>query len=362
MWCTYPHFFLLLCCEYTQKNEQINFEIKTTPQIAYRGAFALKDFNAGDEIAAVPATSLIALENNDGFPSEHAYALAVRMATNLKFTGEFSPYFLTLPHPNETLTSETFTDELVAGLQSPELELLINRERGVMAAVYLGRYTRSDGFTYEPLSKAMGEEDAFPLPLFAHLTSLVSSREFSFHNPDGTKASDRLAPGIDMINNNPYRENCQQFDDGHYLYIRATTPIQAGDELFLPYLPGLEHRNDMSLSAYGFVRQSHNQTRPLLPATDLVTYDRQDPYKTTPASDVGVFYGKGGSHNTEKELERLQSLLRKANTTLEEDELELGAGSFADWKEEMVVKFRVERKKAVHLAMRAIKNELGIVD
>ena len=134
-------------------------------------------------------------------------------------------------------------------------------------------------------------------------------------------------------------------------------PISAGEELFLPYLPGLDHRNDVSLTGYGFVRKLE---RPLLPATDLPTFDPEHPYQESPLSDYGAFYGPGGSHNSEEELERLRGLLGATPTTLEEDEELLESGDLKDWKEKVVVEFRVQRKLALKLSITTILEVLGL--
>ena len=140
------------------------------------------------------------------------------------------------------------------------------------------------------------------------------------------------------------------------MYIRAIRPIFKGDELLLPYLPGLDHRNDVSLTGYGFIRKLE---RPILPGTDLPIFDPENPYEPTPQSD-STFYGPQGSHNTIEEVNRLQGLLSAAGTTLEEDKALLKSGKLKrdEWKMKAVVEFRVERKKAIQLAIEAINKEL----
>jgi hypothetical protein len=141
------------------------------------------------------------------------------------------------------------------------------------------------------------------------------------------------------------------------LVIRARAPIKKGEELFLAYLPGLDHRNDVSLTGYGFIRSLE---RPLLPASDLPTFNTERPYEETPPTD-DVFYGPEGSYNTEEELERLKTLLAECPTTLAEDEALLngekidGAINLSDYKSRVIVEFRAERKKALILAIEAIE-------
>ena len=187
----------------------------------------MQDYAIGDEVAAIPATACIKLENNGGFAAEHAHELAQRMAHNVTFLAEFSPYFSSLPMPHQLLTSETFSNELVDALQSKELQNMVNRERAVMAAVYLGRYKSSEeaGNPYAPLPELLGRNETFDLLLYSHLTSLISSREFSFHNEDGTRAADHLVPVADMLNNDPDMLNVRQFSELGCLVLYFTTNI-----------------------------------------------------------------------------------------------------------------------------------------
>jgi hypothetical protein len=286
------------------------------------------------------------------------------MATNPTFMARFAPYFSTLPKPNETLTSELFTDKMMSELQSEKLKDIVERERAIMAGVYFGKFTNQDtNKTYEPIPKVLGSKEAFPVVLFAYLTAMISTREFTFHNEDGSKGADRMVAVVDMFNNDNDKTNAQQYTDGSSMVVRATSSITKGDELFLPYLPGLDHRNDVSLTGYGFIRKLD---RPLLPASDLPTFDPEQPYSETRLTDE-VFYGPFGSYNTEEELERLKKLLAECPTTLAEDEALLLSGEsndeeidLNDYRYRVIVEFRVERKKALTLAIEAIEQELAL--
>ena len=195
-------------------SSQIGFEVLTSPG-GERGGYASENYAIGDVVAAIPASACIALENNGGFPAEHAYELTLRMARNASFVAEYAPYFSALPYPNQTLTSEVFSEALIEALQSPELKKIVKRERAVMAAVYAGKYvSQDDGLPrYFPLPEMLESEDPFHFMFFAHLTGLISSREFSFANEDGSQAADRLVPVADMLNNNPDKTNVQQFSE-----------------------------------------------------------------------------------------------------------------------------------------------------
>jgi len=186
-----------------------------------------------------------------------------------------------------------------------------------------------------------------------HVPLQVSSREFGFHAANGTH-TDYLVPVADMCNNDGERYNVQQSNDGTKFYITAVQPIAAGQELLLPYLPGLDHRNDITLAGYGFVLK---RDVPILPATDLPTFDPEAPYAPTPATDA-EYYGPLGSFNTEEELRRLGGLLEAAGTSEDDDVRLLESENVTDWREGVVLEYRVQRKKAIRLAMAAIRKEL----
>lgn len=136
--------------------------------------------------------------------------------------------------------------------------------------------------------------------------------------------------------------------------LRALRPIKKGEEVRFNYQPGVNHRPDMSLLVYGFFQK--RKGNPLLCAVDLPTFTMAEQYAPTPESD-DAFYGPEGRFNTEKELKRLQGLLSSTPTTLKQDEVLL-KGKFTDWRDKLLVEFRVERKKALAEAIKKIKKEL----
>ena len=97
-------------------------------------------------------------------------------------------------------------------------------------------------------------------------------------------------------------------------------------------------------------------------AVDLPNYDPDSPFNET--KDDKWFHGPGGKYNTKAEVARLKALLEEAEeeTTMEEDEKLLKSGDaekvFRDWKEEMMVKFRLGRKKALKRAIADVQMEL----
>lgn len=333
---------------------QIGFDIRAPTQ-QERGAFASKNYNAGDIIASFPIEACIALgESQKGhgvFPAENAHGLAIQITTNKTFLLEHLPYFSTLPPANLTLTSELFTEELEESLQSPQLAKLINRERAITDAIYYGMYVNEDNPTkdFDAIPDLLGSSEAMHPYAFRYISSIINSRHFSVSDQhDNIRYF--LMPVADMINCDASSTNVQHMNNGTDLLIMATKPIRAGEELFNSYMPGLDHRNDMTLAGYGFVRKLEV---PLLPATDLPTYDPEHPYNPTPADD-SEFYGPNGKYNTVDEYERLGTLLAETQTTEGEDQSILDSGTLSEWQEEVVVTFRMERKKAIRMAMKAI--------
>jgi len=140
------------------------------------------------------------------------------------------------------------------------------------------------------------------------------------------------------------------------MYLRAWRPIKAGEEVRMDYQPGIVHRNDHSLLAYGFIQKRKN---PMLPSVDLPSFTMDEPFAFTPDND-GVFYGLGGSHTTPEELQRLKDLLNGTGSSLEEDiELLKGMSVLNDIREKLVVEFRIERKRAILRAIESIQRELS---
>ena len=91
-------------------------------------------------------------------------------------------------------------------------------------------------------------------------------------------------------------------------------------------------------------------------AVDLPTFSMAEQYAPTPESD-DLYYGPKGKFNTDVELRRLERLLSSAPTTLKQDE-KLLKGKFTDWRDQMLIEFRVERKRALVAAIKKVKKEL----
>jgi hypothetical protein len=122
------------------------------------------------------------------------------------------------------------------------------------------------------------------------------------------------------------------------------------------YQPGVIHRPDTSLHIYGFVAPADP---PLLPATDLPTFNNAAPWAVSAPTDDG-FHGPNGTHLTEAERARLRALIDAAPTTLAEDAALLAGGELdGDAKMRTVVEFRVARKRALARALGRVEAALA---
>jgi hypothetical protein len=337
---------------------QLGFEIRKSDDGA-RGGFALRSFQPGDVVAKVPVAAMIRFSaQGSTFPAEHAHELALNYVANRTFLGSYLPYLASLPSPGQVLSAETFPKTLIHEVQSPELETIILRERSIARAVYLGRFVdpQDPDHQLEPIPLALAQHGGMgkmPPHAFDHLVSVVSTRQLALADAEGVVKEKALVPVIDMLNTEAQKTNVHHVLEKGALVLRATTRIASGDELYLSYLPGLDHRPDMTL-LHGYLGKVDS---PILAATDLPTYDPAKPYSKTLPTDE-TYYGPGGKYNSLDEFNRLISLLANAPTSLEEDEALLSADAFDTWQQRLVVKFRVERKRALAWAIEAIRHEL----
>jgi hypothetical protein len=157
-------------------------------------------------------------------------------------------------------------------------------------------------------------------------------------------------------------ENAYQTVFNRAVQLRAKRPIKKGEEIKFNYHPGVVHRPDMSLLAYGFFQKTRKTSAaliaPLLCSVDLPTFSPEKPYEPTPDND-DAFYGPEGSYNTVEEYQRLKKLLEEAPTTLQEDELARQVSLKALSQLEMLlIDFRIERKRGLIAAMEKIGKQL----
>jgi hypothetical protein len=203
----------------------------------------------------------------------------------------------------------------------------------------------------------MLRSDEMTLETFGHLAALVRSRDFIVHTRDRGDVT-YLLPIMDMINHE-YGDRANvgmPKNNGTHMTQRALRAIAKGEEMTWNYNPNTCHRNDIVMITYGFVL---DQEPPLLPSYDIPDFEQRKAEGKYPESDE-EYYGPGGNYNTVDERMRLNNLLNAMPTTVEEDEVLLKSGTLANWKEEMLVRYRMARKRALRRAIGLIEKELGI--
>lgn len=210
----------------------------------------------------------------------------------------------------------------------------------------------------------------------------MGSRDFAVQVRPGEERSRYfLVPVADLINHDD-NPNAERSDNGTHLLEKAMRNIPKGTEITNAYQTNVIHRNDLSLLIYGFI-----QNKPLMCATDLPKYTSADPYSAT-AVDDSLFYGRDGRFNTKAEYQRLAALLYEIPSSDDIDRALLWSRSFwgwpiyklrcssrvegwlgvdcpaplpkFTWKEEMLLKFRIHRRKMIKTAMKKIKRQLDM--
>jgi hypothetical protein len=328
---------------------QVKFTIKRACGTCPRGAIATEYIPERYSAIVVPVEMGIRLPPMEphGFASEYAHAMLQRIMRDPSFNETHGKFWATQPKPEDVLSPEMFTDDLLSMIHSPRVEYLIRYQRDFGRNVYYGNVT---GKRYEPV------HEMFPwvrFSQFAHLAAIIGTRDFAIHNETTDQAAYWLFPIADMFNHAD-EPNIARVENATHVAFYALRNITAGEELTYRYQPIIE-RNDMALFLYGFVQMRNSE---VMCATDLPDYNGANPYKTP--EDDDWYYGPEGRYNTFDELTRLESGLDYAEhlSTIEADEELLKGGKLKDWKEASVVAFRLGRKKALKKSIAAVKGEL----
>jgi hypothetical protein len=149
--------------------------------------------------------------------------------------------------------------------------------------IYYGNFSY---FDRPSLPDVMGD-NVISLDTFRYISCLVCSREFNVRPGNDDRDGDYLLPIADLANHDE-DPNARRHEKGDFVYMTATRPIKKGEEITNSYQEAILHRNDMSLTLYGFVTKSDP---PVLCALDLPTYNASEAFSSTPEND-SVFYGK----------------------------------------------------------------------
>ncbi|GAB4820914.1 hypothetical protein N2152v2_007960 [Parachlorella kessleri] len=232
------------------------------------------------------------LELGSGTSAEQAYRLLEELTLNSTLREGFKFFLKVLPGQGEVLLPEVYSDEEIRLLQTPRL---------------------------------------------------VSSRKFLL-------GSERLVPAIDMLNHRGDPNTEYDEVDGSVV-LKATKAVAAGEELLIDYKPGVLHRPDASLFLYGFVQDHEHR---LLCAMDLPTYLPFNPWRRTHLEDPTVSSATP-SWAEKYEYKRLASLLASMPTTEEQDLALLEGGSLDSWRQRLLVRFRLQRKRGLRLALQRME-------
>ncbi|KAH7617856.1 hypothetical protein Ndes2526B_g06746 [Nannochloris sp. 'desiccata'] len=344
-----------------EKGGVVKYEVGRECPTCLRGAIAVEDISKEQLIISVPLSLGILLPRiqRRAFASEYAHGLILKFKTDPAFNKTHSLFWSTQPKPEEILSADVFPDHLIEKLQTPELERLITSQRQVAINVYYGKTRWAE---YTPIPELLTDENAISLPEFLYLSSIVGTRDFALTDESVDDDVDStpfwLLPVADMVNHAD-TANARRSDNGTHVLMHASRNIRKGEAVTNDYQTNVLDRNDMSLHIYGFIQEVNSER---LLAVDLPNYDPDSPFNET--KDDKWFHGPRGKYNTRAEVARLKALLEEAeeHTTLEEDEklVRVGAAErvFEDWKEEMVVKFRLGRKRALKKAIATVEVEL----
>jgi hypothetical protein len=328
-----------------------------------RGLIATRDFKPASLILRIPEAALIKFPHieHSAFAAEYALDFVHQMYTNSSFNATYAPYLATLPSADELFTPEMWQEDHVAMLQTPALETLAEYARRSTVEIFYGNFSEQP---YSSVSELLGGKNT-DLKTFQWASAVIASRYLAAPLDEDNEIATRiLAPLLDFANHadeahGSNEENAYQTAFKGVVQLRAKRPIKKGEEIRFNYQSGVIHRPDMSLLSYGFfVSFGASDKAPLQCSVDLPTFSLDRPYEPTPESD-DAFYGPKGQYNTEEEYQRLNTLLKKAPTTVEEDQLALKARSKALSKiEKLLLEFRIERKRSLIGAMGKIKREL----
>jgi len=282
------------------------------------------------------------------------------------FNATHGTYWASMPGDDEVLAPELLTDAQLASLQTPELAKLLRTQREVAKNVYYGNLSWNED---PPLRDVLGS--ATPsLSEFLRIAALIGTRDFGFSavpgqegdsseaGTAGSRSSSYLIPIADMVNHR-IDANAERHDNGTHLLMFALRSIHVGEGVTNNYQIHVIHRPDMAFYVYGFVDTKVEEDGSLLCAVDLPTYSPENAFGPTKDTDSS-FYGPEGMFNTRPELARLRAMLEEMETTEEEDVALLENGGLTSWQDEVVVKFRLARKRALRRAVEAVKAQLQL--
>lgn len=315
-----------------------------------RGAFAGRSFKEGEIVMSIPEAWSISVScPQDDICSGLAEQLWL---TNPDLKVKFKPFFESLPGPDEVLSCEMFNDTMLDELQSPQLARSVKYYNNVHDQVYY------DSIIQE-IKDTTGLEPPHSYSDFLYLSSILTTRTFSFHN-----TGNRLIPVGDFLNmagrgsENDHNMIYPSFNpDNQNFEFFAFRDIEAWEELqFDTYGPHTE-KADFALLIYGYIDEALLEIEePEVCGSDLPSFDEEriwegaDEYDAAREAELSLEQKIESIHHFSarlKEAEMQESL---------QDGLNLLAGS-SGWRRE-VIKFRIVRKRALAAAIKRLKKSV----
>lgn len=242
---------------------------------------ALQDLEEEEELFAIPRP-LVLTASTSSIPStvlgglEEAGSWPPLIVTIIYeylrgYASPWYPYFQVLPSNFDTLMF--WTDTELQELQASAVVRKIGKagaEASWKETIIPAMLKHSDLF---PINGPDDASKTAKLIQLAHMAgSLIMAYAFDIdRDDDGSKASDGddefeeddedeplkgMVPFADMLNADADRNNARLFQEGEYLIMKATKPIQAGQEIFNDYGP--LPRSDL-LRMYGYVTSNYAQ-------------------------------------------------------------------------------------------------------
>ncbi|BDA45093.1 hypothetical protein COCOBI_06-5730 [Coccomyxa sp. Obi] len=263
------------------------------------------------------------------------------------------PYAASLPDKSQMYNRHMFAPAHLPLLQDARLAASVRAVLRSVDEVYNGAQSVEPSNRYTSLAHLPGSADVTRDDL-AYFAALMDSYSFNFPNDGDDILRVQLVPLLDLINHGDEPNIALSRDQESSSYVAtALRPIRRGEEVVYQYSWILE-RNDKALLQYFFVQE---RDPPLLCLLDLPEHGSF--WDSTGPLRDDELYGPGGPLCTEEEVERLNSILVSFPTTEDEDAALLDSGELTDWRERIIVKFRMLRKRALRLTIQGVQLALA---
>ncbi|CAL8469162.1 g8703 [Coccomyxa elongata] len=334
---------------------QVGLEVVTVNEDGLRGTVAARDVEEGEILAAVPYNcSFELLPGKWGLTGpELAIHLLRRRFEDPTWWSHMQPYAASLPDKSQMYNRHMLLPAHLSLLQDARLEASVRAVLQNVDDVYTGADSVESSNRYTSLAHLPGSATVTRDGL-AYLAALMDSYSFNFPNDGDDILRVQLVPLLDLINHGDDTNIALSRDQGSSSYVAtALRPIKRGEEVVYQYSWILE-RNDKALLQYFFVQE---RNPPLLCLLDLPEHGS---FWDTPGRlDDDALYGPGGPLCTEGEVERLNNILVSFPTTEDDDAALLGSENLTDWRERVIVKFRMLRKRALRLTIQGVQLALA---